>query len=713
MTVMKPKLAKNITEVDQNHPAIFVLSSLLALGIVLTLVTHNLNIEASAQDFTPQSADSAAVLATEIPEGTELDANTIIVEKRDGTVELQVVEENTALTGESREREATESATPKVAPIESEFDGVRVSEETPENLSPDQEREAVANVAEKIAEIEQNSEVINAQPNYIYRVESWGGNSNRATPPDYDSSLNWYLEKSRLPEALKDQGCPGSADCGGSSDVTIAVIDTGVAYADFDDRGADRVTDANYLAIPEYRDMNLHVNTGEIAGDGLDNDCNGYVDDYNGVDTYAGLIVGKDTCLNGNPIPVADSFQKAGHGVDTYGHGSLVTGVIAGIEDNGAGQGAAFNTTILPIAANIHFDRVFTSLAIRDGLQYALDQGADVVNMSLGGTAPDSSMASKLQELKDAGVIVIAASGNYGTSASVYPAEYDSVISVGAVNSNGSRSSYSSYGPGLDFMAYVGQGPFSPGGAVIQYTVSCYTSCTTDTIDDGGSLRYSIGTSFAAPQVSALAGLILSETPGASFSSVYAEIQGDVTDLETIGRNSQTGFGVINFKAETTEGIKSESTPAPASRPTFRFLNNVTGSHFYTISTGQRDRLRENFSDSWTYEGTSFNAFTSTTANAKPIYRFFSPASGSHFYTISPSQRDRVIANFSSDIWVYEGIAFYAYSNQISNSIPVYRFWNGGSKSHLYTNSQGQRDRVLALANQGWEYEGIVFYAPN
>jgi hypothetical protein len=95
-----------------------------------------------------------------------------------------------------------------------------------------------------------------------------------------------------------------------------------------------------------------------------------------------------------------------------------------------------------------------------------------------------------------------------------------------------------------------------------------------------------------------------------------------------------------------------------------------------------------------------------------PIYHFWSGAYGHHFYTISESDKNYVIATWP-DIWTYEGPVFYAYPNQVPGTLPVYCFWSAKFGGHFYTISEGEKDYVITTWPDIWTYEGIAYYSPS
>jgi hypothetical protein len=571
-----------------------------------------------------------------------------------------------------------------------------------------------AGVQEKLEELLQDEDVEIAQPNYIYEINSWVETDTTAKPNDYIDARHWYYSKSKLPELWKDLGCPEAGDCSGRSNVVVAVLDTGVAFENFNDTLG--LSGAQYTVVGDYNGINLFVNSDEVANNGLDDDCNGYVDDVNGIDAYApyeGSIT-KTTCIADVPIAVDDDFRKAGHPVDTYGHGTFVTGLIASMVDNGSSSvSPAFDVSIMPLSANEYFERTFSTLALRDAVDYAIENGADILNMSFGGTGNDALFRSSLEDAYDAGVILIAASGNTSVSQSisqtttVYPGAYDEVISIGSINSNNSLSSYSVYGAGVDMVAYVGQSGGS-GGAAWQASVGCYfnSNCSSTNIDDGASTSYSIGTSFAAPQVAAAAAILKSKNSSYTRSDIYDFLINSAIDVNTAGYDIQTGYGALDF--EGAFDLATANNP----KPVYRFWSPQNESHFYTISSEEKTLIQTSYPSSvWTYEGVAFSAHIVNVTGAKAVYRFWSPDNQAHFFTISAAERDLIKNSYPSNVWTYEGVAYYAFSSSGSGRKPLYRFWSPDNEAHFFTTSTVERDQVINnYPDNVWTYEGIAYY---
>ncbi len=252
---------------------------------------------------------------------------------------------------------------------------------------------------------------------------------------------------------------------GGSSDVIVAVIDTGVDY--------------NHLDLRN----NIWVNSAEIPNNGIDDDGNGYVDDINGWN-----------CVGNNNNPMDDN-----------GHGTHVAGIIAAENNKIGGVGVAYNCKIMVLKAG-NSSGYFNNSDIAEAIQYAYMNGASVINMSFGGSNISVAVEDALENAYNACVLV-AAAGNDGLCNNLscqscdlkgvsYPAALPYVIGVMSVNSNGSAvSSFSNY----DHKPYDS----------VEYEVYAVGETIPSTWP-GNKYATLQGTSMAAPSVSGIAALLRS-----------------------------------------------------------------------------------------------------------------------------------------------------------------------------------------------------------
>jgi len=147
--------------------------------------------------------------------------------------------------------------------------------------------------------------------------------------------------------------------------------------------------------------------------------------------------------------------------------------------------------------------------------------------------------------------------------------------------------------------------------------------------------------------------------------------------------------------------------------PVYRFWSPTKSKHFYTIWAGERDKLINQYSQVWSWEGTSYCTFYQPVeANLVPVYRFWSDKLSSHFYTISEEERQKTINDYPG-VWTYEGVVFYAYppGRQPLGALPVYRFWSNRYSDHLYTISEDEKNKLIRNYPQDWQFEGVAWCA--
>jgi hypothetical protein len=146
--------------------------------------------------------------------------------------------------------------------------------------------------------------------------------------------------------------------------------------------------------------------------------------------------------------------------------------------------------------------------------------------------------------------------------------------------------------------------------------------------------------------------------------------------------------------------------------PVYRFWSESLGQHFYTISGSERDKLVGQFSHVWRLEGIAYYAyFRKSETNLVPVYRFWSDSLKSHVWTASESEKNKLIRE-QSKIWQYEGIVFYAYPARLQpfGSLPVYRFWCAELDQHFYTADENEKNKLLVNYAGLWVYEGVAWY---
>jgi hypothetical protein len=165
--------------------------------------------------------------------------------------------------------------------------------------------------------------------------------------------------------------------------------------------------------------------------------------------------------------------------------------------------------------------------------------------------------------------------------------------------------------------------------------------------------------------------------------------------------------------------VTSASTDAAGttgSVAVYRFWSPANSTHFYTASASERDSIIENYPTSvWSYEGVAYNAFLTQQTGTIPLYRFWSPLLSEHFYTASEKEKKSIIASYPSSTWSFEGAAFYVYptTTTVTGTTAVSRFWSSSSEHHFYTSSVSEKNSIIANYPAAvWTYEGDTFRVP-
>ncbi|MCX5645017.1 MAG: S8 family serine peptidase [Phycisphaerae bacterium] len=301
-------------------------------------------------------------------------------------------------------------------------------------------------------------EVEYAQPNYIYRI------CREPNDPDFaDQYAHQLIQMTKAWDIST-----------GSRDIVIAVLGTGV--------------DVNH---PDLKD-NIWVNKAEIAGNGIDDDKNGYLDDIHGWNFEED---------NNTVTPGTSSSSN---------HETQVAGVIGAIGNNGQGVvGVNWQCSIMVLRVSLSF----TSKEVAAALDYAAANGARVVNMSFGGPfgpEDDKIVKAAIDRAYSKGVLLVASAGNSDSSQPHYPAAYYNVMAVSSTNGEDTKTGHSTFGPWVDIAA--------PGTDIV-------------TTDLGNKYIATAGTSFSSPYVAAVAALVLSYRPNLTSVQVRAVLENTTDPL--------------------------------------------------------------------------------------------------------------------------------------------------------------------------------------
>lgn len=320
------------------------------------------------------------------------------------------------------------------------------------------------------------------------------------TEPRYEEQ--WNLRALNLPKAWAiEQGTP---------EIIVAVVDSGI----------DR-------QHPELRSQ-LWQNPNEIADNGVDDDRNGYVDDINGWDfSDAPTMPGR-----------GDWTERDNSPDDESGHGTHVAGIIAAEPNNGIGiAGIAWGCRLMPLRAGfISGGGAFLqSDDVAAAIVYAADNGAHVINLSLGDTVNVFVIQDAVAYAYQRGCVLVAAAGNDATAGSYYPAALDTVISVAAIGENGRLSGLSNFGATIDIAA--------PGDNILS-------------TDLDGQFQVKFGTSMAAAHISGVVALLLSANPACS----NTEIRQTLTASSLTPQNVLVGAGVpdTHLALTTSTGLVAQ-----------------------------------------------------------------------------------------------------------------------------------------------------------
>ena len=229
---------------------------------------------------------------------------------------------------------------------------------------------------------------------------------------------------------------------------------------------------------------------------------------------------------------------------DDNGHGTHVGGIAGAEEGNGeGGVGISFGARLMPLKV-LDCTGSGTYADIVSGIRYAADNGAEVINLSLGGTAYSAAMQDAVDYARGKGVVVVASAGNNGDGTVLYPAGCEGVAGVGATTNRDERAGFSNYNQYMDLVAP---------GLFIYFTMPTYPVAL-NSWGYGNGYDYLSGTSMAAPMVSGVAALVRSFRPGYGPDDVQDAMQENAKDLGAPGRDDEFGYGRMDAAA-TLEAI--------------------------------------------------------------------------------------------------------------------------------------------------------------
>ncbi|MDD6208687.1 MAG: S8 family peptidase [Clostridiales bacterium] len=407
------------------------------------------------------------------------------------------------------------------------------------------------NVMETVSELQDSPYAGQVQPNIVYQIQDEGGSA-QALSFDADTlndkyyKYEWWASGESFTVKYRDGSeetisvNPNAAmnlkeawaSYVGIKPVTVAVIDTGI------DIGHEDLTGV------------IWTNQGEIPDNGLDDDGNGYVDDVYGWDFYKD----DNTVNDKRKFTYYDEETNKSYQAYEDDHGTHVAGIIAANANNSvgiAGVASNCNVKIMPVKALGGKNGTTNTAKLINAIQYAENMGADVVNASWAGESGMLLVDEALYDtVKNCGMLFVCAAGNEGKnldSKRVIPACYSNlsnVITVGAIDPDGTKASYSNYG------SYVNL--FAPG-----------TDITSSVVEEWNLMS---GTSMASPMVAGIAAMIYSYRDDLSPSVVKKYLLSHTKSLSTLAAGSAKITGVPDAKAvvddfSTLDGAKDMTAP--------------------------------------------------------------------------------------------------------------------------------------------------------
>ena len=377
---------------------------------------------------------------------------------------------------------------------------------------------------QKVDELKRDPAVEYAEPDHL------ASTTFIPNDPYYSSYGTWGQAYDDL-WGVKKISAASAWDTTAGAGITVAIVDTGIDY--------------NHPDIAS----NIWTNKKEIAGDGVDDDNNGYVDDTIGWD-FIGSTYRNPTQSN-NPI-------------DHFGHGTHVAGTIAAVGNNGTGViGVAWQSHVMALKG-LDDSGYGLDSTLGPAIIYAANNGAEIISNSWSGQGSSQTIADAVSYAYNLGVVIVVAAGNNNDDArNYYPANLPQVITVAATDHSDYIAYFSNWGskidvaaPGVDILSLRAAGT-SMGTPVDAY----YTRAD--------------GTSMATPHVSGLAALVLGAHPSFSNEDVRQVIRNSATDLSTAGFDLTYGYGRINTSSAVAIGYPLES----------KILSPIDGTHLQGPTT--------------------------------------------------------------------------------------------------------------------------------
>lgn len=529
-------------------------------------------------------------------------------------------------------------------------------------------------------------------------IDSLKISENRLYKSQFTPNDPLYSSQTNLP--LIDYS--GGLDIGGGTGrPVIAILDNGVNVDE---------TDMN---------PNMRVKATDTYGDGIDNDSNGYVDDTYGCDFYkVNHGGGATSCLKASLFDA--SCTSAG---SSCNHGNWAALIAAAYTNNNYGM-----ASICPIC-KILAVRIDDSTGayvsdIISGINYAVNEGANIINFSYTSTCPFDASGDVLNPYINTAVNTykvsyVQSAGNQGS------------MSQATCNSSCSGNPYCASTARNEAYYYI-DGKSVSNKLIVAATDNNHARASFSNINGSSNQQINIaapgqsipvalngtstsisGTSFSAPQVAGAVGLALSYLLP-KYTPTAAEM---VEIINNTGRKITTDKNISGRELYLSKVMQLAASRATVYGTNYvfisRFWNPAWRTHYYTGSDREGVDLRQNYPDStWTYEGTAFYAFGSQVTDTVPVYKFFSNKLSTYFYTANYDEMNYIRANYPANVWSFEGTVWYTYPLAYTGqSTTVFRFWSPSLGRHFFTSSIAERDHLIATQSV-YNYEGPVWKNP-
>lgn len=385
-----------------------------------------------------------------------------------------------------------------------------------------------------IKELRRNPDIKYAEPNFILQKNT--------VPNDEYYTFQWHYPLINLPQAWDITT--------GNSDVTVAVIDTGVLL-NHPDLIGQFVDGFDFISSPSSAN----------DGDGIDSDPN-------------------------------DPGDSDGTRSSSF-HGTHVAGTVAARSNNGEGvSGVAWDVKIMPLRAlGVEGGNAYDiAQAVRFAAGLPNDSGttanppADVINLSVGGSGFSQASQNVYTAARNAGLIIVASAGNASSSTRSFPAAYEGVISVSAVDAQSALAPYSNFGDSIDLAAPGGNGSRDTNGDGFPDGVLSTVGDATSTGVQFG-FGFQNGTSMASPHVAGVFALMRSVNPDISPDAIdLLLLAGELTDdIGATGRDNQFGYGLVNARKAVNAALNIVGSPPE--------LEPLLGANFLSINLGLNDAV--------------------------------------------------------------------------------------------------------------------------